>query len=125
VFNPVATIGFAHKLFCVSAIVKTILPMSIMPQAIPLRRGLRVEAVIHVIEDIVSPPYYRVSHGRAVKERWIGKLQFQVQGEHMPLLNQPRGGGHPFRRQQIQRPDLIVIAKYAPGGARRVIRFDG
>src|SRR5262249_19267848 len=116
--------GLVRELLFGHAVVEAILPMPTMPQSVPLRRRLRVEVVVDVIEDIFPPPVDGVAQNCAVEQRRIRSLQFQVQREHLPLLNQPRGGGHPFRRQQIQCPDLIVVAKYAPGGMRRMIRFD-
>src|SRR5262249_32291023 len=123
-FDTVARAAFAYNLLFGDTVVEAVLPMPVMPQAIPLRRGLRVEIVVHVIEDIVAPPFYRVLQGRAVKERWVGEFQFPVQREHLSLLHQASGGSHSFRRQQIQRPNLIVVPEYAPRGMRRIIRFD-
>src|SRR5262245_42242025 len=59
--NSVACIGLVGDLVSSNAIVKTVLLMPVMPQAIPLRRGLRVEVVVNVIEDMAASPFYRVT----------------------------------------------------------------
>src|SRR5262245_20160358 len=124
IMNSVARIGFVGDLLLSHAVVKAILPMPEMPQAIPLRRRLRVEIVVNVVEDVLAPPIDRVTQSRAVEQRRIRSLQLPVHSENLAGLYQPGGGGHPFRRQQIQRSDLIVIAEYAPGRMRRIIRVD-
>src|SRR5262249_26338487 len=61
VMNSVARVGFIGDLLFGNAVVKAVLPMPEMPQAIPLRRRLRVEVVVNVIEDVLAPPMNRMS----------------------------------------------------------------
>src|SRR5262249_4101870 len=81
--NSVARVGRVGDLLFGHAVVKTVLPMAEMPQAVPLRRRLRVEVVVHVIEDILAPPVDGVAQGRAVEQRGIGLLQLPVHRENL------------------------------------------
>src|SRR5262245_1946952 len=113
------------NLFFGDAVVKPVKPMAEMPQAVTLRGRLRVEIIVQIIEDIFASPMNRVAQGRSIKQGWMGLLQFPIHRKNLALFDQPCGSGHPFRSQQIQSPDLIVIAEYAPRGMGRIIRFDG
>src|SRR5262245_37391587 len=122
--NSIARIGFVGDLFLSHAVVKAVMPMPEMAQAVPLRGRLRVEVIVNVVEDVLAPPVDRVTQSRAVEQRRIRLFQLPVHSENLSGLHQPSGGGYTFRRQQIQRPDLIVIPEYAPGGMWRIVRLD-
>src|SRR5262245_51310852 len=122
--NAVARIGFVGDLLLSHAVVKSVMPSPTMAQAVPLRGRLRVEVVVNVVEDVLAPPIDRVTQSRAVEQRRIRLFQLPVHSENPAGLYQPSGGGHPLRRQQIQRPDLIVIPEAAPAGVRLGIRLD-
>src|SRR5262249_40542831 len=61
IMNSVASVGLVGNLLFGHAVVKAILPMPEMPQSIPLRRRLRVEVVVYVVEDVPAPPVDRVA----------------------------------------------------------------
>ena len=64
--NAVARVGRVGNLLFSDAVVKTKLTMPEMPQAVPLRRRLRVEVVVNVIEDISPSPMDCVLQRRAI-----------------------------------------------------------
>jgi hypothetical protein len=122
--NAVARAFFARDIRFADAVVKAVFPMSVMRQPVPLRRRLRIEIVIHIIVNVVTAALNRVSQFLALEERRMRQLQFPIQREDLSVLHQPRCRRHALRRQQIQRSDLIVVAKNTPRRTRRIGGFD-
>ena len=106
------------------------------PQAVPLRRGLRVEVLDDlVLEQAVGHQEHLVGVGLAARRllallglghparpylglarlRVRGQVERQAEVEAAARLRQLRRLGDTLRRQEVQRPQLIGVAEQAPG----------
>src|SRR5581483_29912 len=106
------------------AVIKSVVCMSEMGQAVPLGRSLRVEVVVNVIKDILTAAIDGVPQRLAGKKRRIGQFEFPVEREDLPVTDKPCRRCYAFRGQQIESASLIIIAKQAPRRMRRIAGFD-
>ena len=75
-----ADLGFSH------AIVKTMLRVPEMPDPIPLRRALRVEVIVNIIENIGPPPLDRMLQSCRLKSGGLGCSNSQFIAKTWPVF---------------------------------------
>ena len=64
--------------------------------------------------------------GRAAAEEWrVWLVDAQVQREHRPLANQLRRGDDALWRQQVEAPELVIVAEEPPGRSFGSAGLDG